>query len=609
MITTQDIREVLGNVGNARENLLAILRELENRSGMNCLDHEVLTLVAKEMNLPASAVAGFVDFYTMFKTKPRARYVIRVCKSTPCHTMGALTVFDSIRRILGIREGEATSDGLFYLEHCECLGVCSVAPAMMINYDLHGNLTHEKIASILTTYRKLPKADGWGSGKEIAAGETILSQKNQTIRLLEHIGKIDPEKIDDYIAAGGYGGIRKALSVSPADVVGIVKDSGLRGRGGAGFPAGLKWSFVVQGDMQKYVICNADEGEPGTFKDRILMEGNPHLLLEGMMICGYATNATIGYIYVRGEYRRSIDRLKIAIEQARSKGYLGEKIFGSTFDFDVLIKEGGGAYVCGEETSLINSMEGLRGYPRVKPPFPGQAGFHKKPSTVNNVETLMSVPMIMNRGALWFKQVGTVACSGTKLFCLSGKLEKTGLVELPMGVTLREIIDQHGQGILNGKKFNFAQVGGSAGGIMGPDMLDVPMDIDTLMRQGVTLGSGVVLVCDESTCPVDFLLHTMSFFKHESCGQCSPCRIGCARLEEITLKLARRSAEIEEIDQMMEMALVMKQTSLCALGQSPIMPVETMLKYFRKEFENHCNPEYSCPACDASLRQYFSREH
>ncbi len=438
MITTKDINKVLDTYGNARENLLIILRELENLSGMNYLDKEVLIELAEMMNLPPGAIAGFVDFYTMFKMKPRARYVIRVCKSTPCHTMGAMSVFDSIRKILAIGNGEATADGLFYLERCECLGVCSVAPAMMINYDLHGDLTHEKIESILTNYRSLPAADGWGSGQEIEAGETILPREGQTIRLLENIGTIDPGDIDQYIGVGGYDGIRKSLSVSPADVVSVVKDSGLRGRGGAGFPAGLKWSFVVKGDMQKYVICNADEGEPGTFKDRVLMEGNPHLLLEGMMICGYATNATIGYIYVRGEYRRSINLLQQAIDQARKKGFLGKNIFGSEFDFDLFIKEGGGAYVCGEETSLINSMEGMRGFPRFKPPFPGQAGFHKKPSTVNNVETLMSVPLIMKKGALWFKETGTVTCAGTKLFCLSGKLNRTGLVELPMGVTLRK---------------------------------------------------------------------------------------------------------------------------------------------------------------------------
>ncbi len=606
MMNQQQIKEIVDTFGNARENLLLILREIEDRSGQNYLDTSLLTTLADVMKLPSSSIAGFIDFYTMFKMKPRAKYVIRVCKSTPCHTMGAISIFDSITSILGIKEGEATDDGLFYLERCECLGACASAPAMMINYDLHGKLTHDKIDKILKKYKSLPPADSSGSGKEISVEKTLLPKEGQAIRLLEHIGKIDPENIEDYIKGGGYTGIKRALAIKPSEVVNMVRDSGLRGRGGAGFPAGLKWSFVVKGDMQKYVICNADEGEPGTFKDRILMEGNPHLLLEGMAICGYATNATIGYIYVRGEYRRSITRLQTAIDQARQKGFLGKNIFGSSFDFDVLIKEGGGAYVCGEETSLINSMEGLRGYPRFKPPFPGQAGFHEKPSTVNNVETLMSVPMILNRGPLWFKDIGTLTCAGTKLFCLSGKLNRTGLVELPMGVTLKDIIDVHGKGIVNDGQFKFAQVGGSAGGIVGPDMLDVEMDIDSLMRHGATLGSGVVLVCDQNTCPVDFMLHTLSFFKHESCGQCTPCRIGCAQLEDLAVKIAGRKADPSAPDQLLSISRLMQKTSLCALGQSPIMPITTMLKYFREDFDKHCQPDYECSACDASLAHYWA---
>ena len=274
------------------------------------------------------------------------------------------------------------------------------------------------------------------------------------------------------------------------------------------------------------------------------MEGNPHLLLEGMAICGFSTNATIGYIYIRGEYRKCIEILKKAILQAHQKGFLGKNIFGSGFDFDVLIKEGGGAYVCGEETSLINSMEGLRGYPRFKPPFPGQAGFRNLPSTVNNVETLMSAPLIIQNGADWFKEVGTLTCPGTKLFCLSGHLNRTGLIELPMGATLRQIIDDFGQGIADGKRFKFAQVGGSAGGILAEDLLDMPLDIDTPMKNGVTLGSGVVLVCDETVCPVDFLLQILSFFEHESCGQCVPCRVGTSQLHTLIRRISERNAEI-----------------------------------------------------------------
>jgi NADH-quinone oxidoreductase subunit F len=585
---------------------MLILRDLEVQSGKNMLDIQTLRGVAEEMNIPESDVAGFVGFYTMFNTKPRAKFLIRVCKSGPCHVMGSTTIFDAIQKHLGIGIGEGTKDGMFFLEKCECLGVCSVAPAMMINYDIHGNLTPKRIVSILNSYKKKKPSLMEDCGKEVEGKTCVINEPRQTKRLLENIGVVDPLRIDSYIGKGGYESLKKSLAMDPSKIIDTVKDSGLRGRGGAGFPAGMKWSFVGKGPVQKYVICNADEGEPGTFKDRILMEENPHLLIEGMAICGFAIDASLGYIYVRGEYRRSIERLQVAIDQARKKGILGKNILGSKFSFDVIIKEGGGAYVCGEETSLINSMEGKRGYPRFKPPFPGGAGFNNLPSNVNNVETLMSVPLIIEKGAGWYKSVGQPNCSGTKLYCLSGKLNRTGMVELPMGATLKEIINVYGKGLPKGRKFKFAQVGGSAGGILGKDLMDLPLDIDQPMKQGVTLGSGVVLVCDEGTCSVDFLLQILSFFEHESCGQCVPCRVGTAHLHHLARKFASRTAVPGDIDLMVEKATVMKKASLCALGQSPIMPITTMLKYFRKEFLQHCDPKHKCPQCDRSLSRYYA---
>jgi NADH:ubiquinone oxidoreductase subunit F (NADH-binding)/NADH:ubiquinone oxidoreductase subunit E len=586
----ETIRKTIDKWGSAREHTMLILRELETKSGANVLDVTTLKQVASAMNLPESALAGFVEFYTMFKTRPRAKFVIRVCKSGPCHVMGSLTVFDALKKKLGIDIGEATKDGLFFIEKCECLGVCSVAPAMMINYDIHGNLTSKRIGQIIDSYKRKKPSLSEACGPEVEGRACVIKEAKQTKRLLEGIGVVDPQKISSYINTGGYTALTKTLGMKPDEIINVVKDSGLRGRGGAGFPAGMKWSFVTKGPMQKYVICNADEGEPGTFKDRILMEENPHLLLEGMAICGYAINATIGYIYVRGEYRRSIERLQKAINQARENGMLGRNIAASGFDFDIFIKEGGGAYVCGEEMSLINSMEGLRGYPRFKPPFPGAAGFKNLPSNVNNVETLMSVPMIINRGAEWYRSLGPLNCSGTKLYCLSGKLNRTGLVELPMGTTLRDIM----------------KVYGSAGGILGKDLMDLPLDIDRPLKEGVTLGSGVVLVCDEDTCAVDFLLQIMSFFEHESCGQCVPCRVGAGHLHYIMKKFASRKAVAGDLDLMIEKATLMKKASLCALGQSPIMPILTTLKYFRKEFEKHCDPAYRCNACDKSLEAYYA---
>ena len=602
---TDIIKASVEKYGSNRENLMLILRDLETVSGKNVLEADTLRNVAGIMNIPQSAIAGFVDFYTMFKTKPRAKYLIRVCKSGPCHVMGSSNIFHEVKKILGIGIGEGTPDGMFFMEQCECLGVCSVAPAMMVNYDIHGNLTPESLKKIFDDYRKTEPVDGEACGPEVEGKKCVIDSA-QTKRLLENVGVINPLEIDSYIQKGGFNALKKAVAMDRAEIINIVKDSGLRGRGGAGFPAGMKWSFVTKGDIQKYVICNADEGEPGTFKDRILMEENPQLLVEGMAICGHAIDASVGYIYVRGEFRRSIIRLQKAIDQARAKGYLGKNIFGSKFSFDIFIKEGGGAYVCGEETSLINSMEGKRGYPRFKPPFPGGAGFLDKPSNVNNVETLMSVPLIIEKGADWYKSAGLPTCTGTKLYCLSGKMNHTGLVELPMGTKMRDIIETHGGGMKSGSTFKFAQVGGSAGGILGPDLMDLPLDIDTPTKNGVTLGSGVVLVCDQNTCAVDFLLQILSFFEHESCGQCVPCRVGTSHLHALVKKFAERKADVSDIDLMVKKSELMRTASLCALGQSPIMPIKTMLKYFRDEFEKHCDPGYKCAACDESLKTYYS---
>lgn len=603
---TEMISKTINKYGNSREHLMLILRDLETQSGKNVLEPATLTEVAQQMNIPKSAVAGFLGFYTMFKKEPRAKYLIRVCKSGPCHVMGSTDIVHEVEKILGIKPGEGTKDGLFYLEKCECLGVCSVAPAMMVNYDIHGNLTAESLKKILDDYKKKEPVIGEACGPEVEGKKCIIEGTKQTKRLLENMGVVDPLSVDSYVAKGGFNALKKAVTMDRGEIIQIMKDSGLRGRGGAGFPAGMKWSFVTKGDMQKYVICNADEGEPGTFKDRILMEENPQALVEGMAICGHAIDASEGYIYVRGEFRRSIMRLQNAIDQARAKGYLGKNIFGSKFSFDLFIKEGGGAYVCGEETSLINSMEGKRGYPRFKPPFPGGAGFMNKPSNVNNVETLMSVPMIIEKGADWYKSVGLPGCTGTKLYCLSGKLNRTGLVELPMGTTMREIIEVHGGGLKAGSKFKFAHVGGSAGGLMGEDFMDLPLDIDTPTKNGVTLGSGVVLVADQNTCAVDYLLQILSFFEHESCGQCVPCRAGTPQLHALAKKFAQRTASVSDIDLMVKKAEIMKSASLCALGQSPIMPIVTTLKYFRKEFEAHCDHNYKCAACDESLKTYYS---
>jgi NADH-quinone oxidoreductase subunit F len=421
--------------------------------------------------------------------------------------------------------------------------------------------------------------------RAIIKRETTGLLKEQPRIVLKNCGFINPESIDEYIAVGGYEAAAKALTtMKPEDVVNEVKASGLTGRGGAAFPTGMKWDFALKTPgAQKYVICNADEGEPGTFKDRLILEGDPHKLVEGMIIAGYAIDATKGYIYIRGEYALSIERLEKAIADARAYGLLGTNILGSTFAFDLTVMKGAGAYVCGEETALIESLEGKRGHPRNKPPFPIQAGLWGKPTLVNNVETLANAPDIIKNGAAWFKGYGTEKCSGTKVYTILGHVATPGLIETEMGTTLRDIIFDYGGGIKDGKKFKGALVGGAAGAFLGPDMLDVQMDFVNLKEYAAALGSGAILVMNEDTDMVDMLKNVLHFFKHESCGHCVPCRLGTAKLVEIMDNVAASKGSEEDLLKLLEISQVMKDTSFCPLGQSLIMPVSSALKYFKDE--------------------------
>jgi NADH:ubiquinone oxidoreductase subunit F (NADH-binding)/(2Fe-2S) ferredoxin len=404
--------------------------------------------------------------------------------------------------------------------------------------------------------------------------------------VLENCGIIDPHSLEQAIGVGAYSAMAKIVeeAISPPDVIGIVKASGLRGRGGAGFPTGLKWSFTAK-DEQVYIICNADEGEPGTFKDRLILEGDPHRLIEGMMIAGYAVNASKGYVYVRGEYALSIERMQTAIDAAREAGLLGENILESDFSFDIEIKKGAGAYVCGEETSLIESIEGKRGYPRLKPPYPGAVGLWDKPTVVNNVETLANVPPILVNGPEWFRSYGTEKCPGTKVFTILGHVEKPGLVEVEMGTSLQTIIDVYGGGVKDGKAFKGALIGGAAGAFVCPDCLDKPMDFEGLQELSAVLGSGAILVFNEDASIVGMLDGILAFFKHESCGQCVPCRTGTHAVKTIMERIRDGQGEAQDLDKMVEVAAVMQATSLCPLGQSVILPITSALQHFRPEFE------------------------
>jgi len=409
--------------------------------------------------------------------------------------------------------------------------------------------------------------------------------KKQLRVVLTNCGVIDPESLDEAIAAGAYEGIAKILGdgMSSADVVEEVKRSGLRGRGGAGFPTGLKWSFTAAGET-KYVVCNADEGEPGTFKDRLILEGDPHRLVEGMMIAGYAIGASKGYVYIRGEYALSIERMQAAIDSAREAGILGDAVLGSTFAFDLEIKKGAGAYVCGEETSLIESIEGKRGFPRLKPPYPGAVGLWAKPTVVNNVETLANVPPIIARGADWFRSLGTETSPGTKVYTILGRVEHPGLIEVEMGTPLRTIIESFGGGVRDGKRFKAALIGGAAGAFVSEDRLDVAMDFDGLQEYKAVLGSGAILVLDESTSIVDVVHGILRFFRHESCGQCAPCRAGTAALLDGYECWMAGPKRPEELERLLDVARTMQAASLCPLGQSVILPLQTAIDSFPEEF-------------------------
>ncbi|GAB4483793.1 MAG: NADH-quinone oxidoreductase subunit NuoF [Anaerolineales bacterium] len=414
---------------------------------------------------------------------------------------------------------------------------------------------------------------------------------------LRNCGMINPERIEDYIARGGYQALAKAVTeMTPDDVIGVMKDSKLRGRGGAGFVTGIKWEFARRSPAKpKYVICNADEGDPGAFMDRSILEGDPHSVIEGMAIAAYAIGSEEGYIYCRAEYPLAIAHLKTAIQQAREYGFLGKNIFGTDFSFDLYIKEGAGAFVCGEETALMASIEGRRGEPRPRPPFPAVSGLWNKPSNVNNVKSYAMTPQIILNGAEWFSSIGTESSPGTAIFALTGKINNTGLIEVPMGITLREIIYDIGGGIPGGKQFKAVQTGGPLGGCLPAEALDTPVDFDSLVQAGATMGSGGMIVVDEDTCMVEFAKYFLTFASAESCGKCVPCRIGGRRLLEVLTRISNGEGKPEDLDEIEYISKNMKEASLCALGQLTPGPVMASLRFFRSEYEAHIYDK-KCPA-------------
>jgi NADH:ubiquinone oxidoreductase subunit F (NADH-binding)/Pyruvate/2-oxoacid:ferredoxin oxidoreductase delta subunit len=449
------------------------------------------------------------------------------------------------------------------------------------------------------------------TGKSIQKMEEIQFYYEQNKYILRNIGRINPEVINEYIAVGGYESLKKVLNgFTPLEVIEEVKQSRLRGRGGAGFPTGQKWELCRNAPgTPKYVICNGDEGDPGAYMDRSILESDPHSVIEGMIIAAYAIGANYGFIYTRAEYPLAVERFRLALKQARKKSFLGEKILGSDFNFDIKLKKGAGAFVCGEETALMASIMGKRGMPRPRPPYPAISGLWNKPTNINNVKTFAAIPLIIAKGAEWFSSIGTADASGTIIFALTGKINNSGLVEIPMGTTLRKLIFDIGGGIPNGKKFKGVQIGGPSGGCLPADYLDVPMDYANLTSLGAIMGSGGIIVADEDTCMVDLAHFFISFTQKESCGKCAPCRIGTRKMLDILTKIKDGNAVLEDLDQLEQLANIIRKTSLCALGGTAPNPVLTTLKYFKDEYVAHIVHK-SCPAliCKNLIEFYIAED-
>ena len=516
-------------------------------------------------------------------------------------------------------ERQGLSDEVAVVE-TGCHGLCALGPIMIVYPDatFYSMVQPGDVPEIVSEHllkgrpvtRLLYQETVSPTGGIKALSDTDFYKKQHRIAL-RNCGVINPENIEEYIGTGGYQALGKVLTeMTPDDVIQTLLDAGLRGRGGAGFPTGLKWKLCKQNDAdQKYVCCNADEGDPGAFMDRSVLEGDPHAVLEAMAIAGYAIGANQGYIYVRAEYPIAVERLKIAIKQAREMELLGKNIFGTGFDFDIDLRLGAGAFVCGEETALMTSIEGKRGEPRPRPPFPAQKGLFGKPSILNNVETYANIPQIILNGPEWFASMGTEKSKGTKVFALGGKINNTGLVEVPMGTTLRTVIEEIGGGIPGGKKFKAAQTGGPSGGCIPAEHFDVPIDYDNLIAIGSMMGSGGLIVMDEDDCMVDIAKFFLEFTVEESCGKCTACRIGTKRMLEILTKITKGQATMEDLDKLEELCHYVKANSLCGLGQTAPNPVLSTLRYFRDEYEAHIK-EKRCPAgvCKALLSYNIDRD-
>jgi NADH-quinone oxidoreductase subunit F len=560
------------------------------QDAFGCVTDEMIAAIARRLEVSVLQVTETLAYYSMIRRKPAGKYHVQVCTNISCMLRGSGAVWEFVQKKLEIGNHGVTADRMFSLEEVECIGACTGGPAMQVNYDFYENLTPEFTSELLDHFDKGSRP----TRSQPVTGSVHDRHPAEVPVISALFGVLNSNQLDVYLKHDGYKGLARALELSPAQIIDEVKKSNLRGRGGAGFPAGMKWSFVPKDTQKpKYILCNADESEPGTCKDRPLMEMVPHQLIEGIVIAGRAVDAHRGYIYIRGEYRYVLEIVDAAIEEAYTAGYLGKNILGSGFDFDLSTHTGAGSYECGEESALMESMEGKRGYPRIRPPFPAVVGLYGSPTVINNVETLSAVPSILLRGGEWYASLGSLKNGGTRLFCVSGHVNRPGIYELPMGFNLKRMIEEVAGGISGGKRLKAVIPGGSSCPLLKAEETDLPMDFDSLAKAGSMLGSGGVVVIDEDTCMVDLARRIMRFYAVESCGWCIPCREGTDWLRKLLDRFHSGGGAASDIPLIGELAKNMLGKTFCPLGDAAALPTMSIVKKWRNEFEDHLSGR--CP--------------
>jgi NADH-quinone oxidoreductase subunit F len=578
-----------------RSALIPMLMYAQDEYGF--VGDEMITEIAGRLELHTVQVEETLQYYSMLHRQPMGKHHVQICTNVACMLRGGTELLEAAKKRLEIGHKETTADGVFSLEEVECIGACTGAPALQVNYDFFENVTPMKFDRLIEDLDAGRKT----TPEPVTAGALHPRDKTETPVISRRWGIKDSHKIDVYLQHDGYRALEKALrEMTPETIIDEVKKSNLRGRGGAGFPTGMKWSFVPKDSPKpKYVICNADESEPGTCKDRPLMEMDPHQMIEGIIIAGRAIGAKMGFIYIRGEYRYVLDIVQTALDEAYSRNYLGKNILGSGFDFDLIVHTGAGAYECGEESALMESLEGKRGYPRIKPPFPAVVGLYGCPTIINNVETLSTVPAILLEGGEKYASRGTPKNGGTRMLCVAGHVNKPGIYEVPLGMNMKKFIYEVAGGIPGGKKLKAVIPGGSSCPLMKADEIDIPMDYDSVAKAGSMLGSGGMVVMDEDTCMVDMARRIMHFYAHESCGWCIPCREGTSWLRKMLDRFHAGYGRPEDIDLVGDLAKNMLGRTFCPLGDAAALPTISIVAKWRNEFEDHLSGRCPFKSADA----------